>query len=386
MPGDSSGAAGFWEPADLGRPPFDKGVIERMESAVESGVFGKVTSVLVSRDGHLAYEGYFDQTGAAVRRNTRSTTKTIAGMLIGIAVDQHLLESVQQPVMAFFPELGDIAYPDPRKTEMTIEDLLTMSSPLECDDTNSFSRGNEERMYLVEDWIRFAFDLPVRGFPSWLPRPEDSPHGRSFSYCTAGVGLLAGVLEKATHSTVQDFAAHFLFGPLGIHDVAWPRNPKGLAFTGGGLPLSSRELLLLGQLYLNGGSWNGHRVISEEWVRESTRPHVTVDDETDYGYLWWLRRLPHSSGSAHGYFMQGNGGNKVAVFPEHGAVVVLTAQNFGAAGREHPEDRLLREHLLPALMRGRPGWARPNTQPRGFQWVRVRGEGFEPTNPYGTRP
>jgi len=349
MPGDSGRATGFWEPADLGRTSLDKDLITRMESAVAHGDFGKVTSVLVARDARLAYERYFDQIGATARRNTRSATKTIAGMLIGIALDQHLLESVQQRVMPFFEELGDFAHSDPRKTAMTIEDLLTMSSILECDDTNSFSRGNEERMYLVEDWIRFALDLPVRGFPSWSLRPEESPHGRSFSYCTAGVGLLAGVLERATNSKVPDFAAKFLFGPLGIHDVAWPSNPKGLAFTGGGLPLSSRELLQLGQLYLNGGSWNGTRVISESWVRESTRPHVAVDEGTDYGYLWWLRRLQHSSGTANGYFMQGNGGNKVAVFPVQKAVVVLTAQNFGAAGHERLEDRLLTEHILPAL-------------------------------------
>jgi len=349
MPRTSDGPVASWEPADLARGGLDREKIAGMEAAVEGGGFGKVTSVLVARDGRLAYERYFDEAGAAARRNTRSATKTIAGMLVGIALDQRRLESVKQPVVPFFSEFGDLAYPDPRKSAMTIEDLLTMSSILECDDTNSYSRGNEERMYLVEDWIRFALDLPVRGFPSWVTRPEDSPHGRSFSYCTAGVGLLGGVLEKATSSPVPDFAAKFLFGPLGIEDVAWPRNPKGIAFTGGGLPLSSRELLQLGQLYLDGGRWKGTRVVSEAWVRASTQPHVTVDDETDYGYLWWLRRLRHGDGVAAGYLMQGNGGNKVAVFPELKAVVVLTAQNFGRPAGERPEDRLLKEYLLPAM-------------------------------------
>jgi len=338
-----------WEPIDPARGGADPDLLARMESSLDNGEFRKVTSVLIAREGRLVYERYLDAAGASARRNTRSATKTIAGMLIGIALDQRHLDSVESRVGPFFAELGDSAYPDPRKNDITVEDLLTMSSILECDDSNPFSSGNEERMYPREDWIRFALDLPVRGFPSWSTRPEDAPYGRSFSYCTAGVGLLGAILEKATKMSVPEFAARFLFGPLGIHDVAWPLNPMGLAFTGGGLGLSSRELLQFGQLYLDGGRWKGTRVISEEWVRRSTQPHVTVDEETDYGYLWWLRRLRSGHGSHSGYFMQGNGGNKVAVFPELRAVVVVTAQNFGSPRGENLEDRLFTEHLLPAL-------------------------------------
>jgi len=340
------------DPSDpTGRTEGDLSVdsLPRMESAIGRGEFGRITSVVIARRGRLVYERYFDPAGASGRRNTRSATKTIAGMLVGIALDQRILESVEDRVFSFFPEHADLARSDPRKASLTIEDLLTMSSILECDDSNPFSRGNEERMYLVEDWIRFALELPVRGFPSWVPRPEACPHGRSFSYCTAGVGLLGGILAQAAASSVPAFAKKHLFDPLGIAEVAWPLNPKGLAFTGGGLPLTSRELLTLGQLYLDGGSWKGARVVSERWVRTSTAPHVTIDAETEYGYLWWLRRLKYGSGTCLGYFMQGNGGNKVAVFPERYSVTVVTAENFRSPPGERLEDRLLTEYILPTL-------------------------------------
>jgi len=324
--------------------------LRKLEGAIRSGAFPRITSVLVARKGRLAYEGYFDGLGADELRNTRSATKTVAGILIGIAIDHGMLPSVDARVLPYFSDKQPLQNPDPRKEEISVEDLLTMSSILECDDTNRFSRGNEERMYLVEDWMKFALDLPLRGFPSWTLPPSKSPYGRSFSYCTAGAGLLAGVLVRATGSSVEAFAQRTLFDPLEIRAASWQFNPLRVAFTGGGLALSSSDLLKLGQLYLSRGVWNGRRVVSEDWVVRSTRPHVRVDEETEYGYLWWLRRFAVGSAKFSSYLMQGNGGNKVAVFPELQSVVVVTTTNFNAPGMHQATDRLLTDHVLPAIL------------------------------------
>jgi CubicO group peptidase (beta-lactamase class C family) len=329
--------------------------LQTMESAIRSGEFVRITSVVLARHDRLVYEAYFDDAGREGLRNTRSATKTVTSMLVGVAIDQGVLSGVDAPVLPFFPERQPTQHPDPRKERITVEDFLTMSSTLECDDFNTFSRGHEERMYLLEDWIQFALDLPVRGFPTWYPggstAPADQPYGRSFSYCTAGVVTLGGVLERTTRMDVPSFADRYLFDPLGIVRREWQLTPSGSAMTGGGLALRSRDLLKLGQLYLNGGVWDGKQVISQRWVEASTRPRARVDDETEYGYLWWLHAFPAGDSERRysAYFMSGNGGNKIAVLPELNLVAVITSVNYGARGMHEQVERLLSEHILAAV-------------------------------------
>jgi CubicO group peptidase (beta-lactamase class C family) len=334
------------EPASVGLAAQH---LTRMEQSIRAGEFKQTTSVLVARRGRLAYEAYFDAEGAEGLRNTRSATKTITGMLVGIAIDRGLLSGVDARVLDFFHDKEPLLNSDPRKAQITVEDFLTMSSLLECDDENSFSRGNEERMYLVEDWVRFTLDLPIRGFPDWVPKPAAAPYGRSWSYCTAGATTLGPLLERATRRSVPDFARDNLFTPLGIAQVRWQFQPLGFAMTGGGLNLRSRDLLKLGQLYLNAGTWNGRRVLPAEWVRRSTTPHANAREDTDYGYLWWLPTFHANGRDFKCYAMYGTGGNKVYVFPAEQLVVVVTTVNFHVAGAGALTDRLLTEHILPAL-------------------------------------
>jgi CubicO group peptidase (beta-lactamase class C family) len=333
------------EPLDSAGLSSEK--LKSMEEAIQKEEFKKITSILIARRGKLIYEKYFGDFTKTSFMNTRSCTKTITSMLVGIAVEQNKL-SLNSTISKFFPDKKP-ANPDPRKEKITVEDFLTMSSILECDDWNEYSRGNEERMYLVEDWIQFTLDLPVKGFPSWATKPQDDPYGRSFSYCTAGVTTLAGVLENATRMPVKEFAQKNLFDPLQIQETQWQFSPLGLAVTGGSLGLRSRDLLKLAQLYLNGGTWNGKRIISENWVKTSIKPHARIDEETEYGYLWWIKKFKAGEKSYSAYLMSGNGGNKVVVFPELEMAAVLTSTNYGTAGMHQQTDRLLSEFILVGL-------------------------------------
>ena len=323
--------------------------LEDITPAVRSGAYQQITSVLVARGERLLYEQYFDTQGAEALRNTRSATKTVTGMLVGAAVDRGLLRT-DSPVVPFFKDRLPLANADPRKERITVEDFLTMSSLLECDDENEFSRGNEERMYLVEDWVKFALDLPIRGFPAWQSKPEQSPYGRAWSYCTAGATTLGPLLERATRQSVPEFAEAVLFKPLGIESVKWQYQPLGNAMTGGGLQLRSRDLLKLGQLYLDAGRWQGRQVISETWVRRSVSPHANARDDTDYGYLWWLQTFHVGGRSIPTYGMYGTGGNKVFVLPEQGVVVVVTTTNFKVAGAGALTDKLFTSLIVPAVL------------------------------------
>lgn len=323
--------------------------LDDITAAIGGGSYQQITSVIVARGERVLYERYFDTAGPEALRNTRSATKTVTGMLVGAAVDRGVLRA-DSPVLPFFKDRLPLANPDPRKERITVEDFLTMSSLLECDDENQFSRGNEERMYLVEDWVKFTLDLPIRGFPEWQPRPEKSPYGRAWSYCTAGPTTLGALLERATGQSVPDFAQAVLFKPLGIESVKWHHQPLGTAMTGGGLELHSRDLLKLGQLYLNGGRWQGHQVISESWVRRSVSPHANAREDTDYGYLWWLQTFHVGGRNIPTYGMYGTGGNKLYVLPDQGAVVVVTTTNFRVAGAGALTDRLFTSTIVPALL------------------------------------
>ena len=322
--------------------------LKEMEEALQTEQFTKITSIVIARHGQLAYQRYFEGDADSLR-DTRSATKSITGMLVGIAIDRKLIPNVQAAVFPYFPEKQPVQNPDARKDRIDIEDFLTMSSILECDDWNDFSRGNEERMYLIEDWVQFTLDLPIRGFMSSAKKPEDSPYGRAFSYCTAGASTLGALLQKAVHQAVSDFAQQALFDPLGITNVQWVVSPMGIAQTGGGLRLRSQDLLKLGQLYLDKGKFQGKQIISESWVQTSVAPHAQIDAQTTYGYFWWRKTFQSGSGMGHpAFYMSGNGGNKVAVFPDLDMVVVLTSTNYNTRGMHEQTDKLLTKYILAA--------------------------------------
>lgn len=321
--------------------------LRAMTEVIAAGQFKKVESVLIARHGKLVYEQYFGGTAAATLRDTRSATKTVTSMLTGIAIDKGLLAGVTVPILRYFADKQPIQNPDPRKGKITIEDLLTMSSVMECDDWNDFSCGNEERMYLIEDWVKFFLDLPVRG--DWNDHRPDPQYGRRFSYCTAGVVTLGEVLHKSTRIAADDFAAKHLFGPLGIAEVKWLHSPRGVVMTGGGLRLRSSDLLKLAQLYVDRGKWNGAQIVPATWVETSMRPHARIDPNTLYGYLWWLKTFKGAGREFAAAYMSGNGGNKVVVVPSLDLAAVITATNFNTPGMHDLTDRLLADYVLAAI-------------------------------------
>jgi CubicO group peptidase (beta-lactamase class C family) len=276
--------------------------------------YGQITSVVVSREGKIVLETYAEGDVESLR-NTRSCTKTVAGMLLGIAIDRGFLSGVDARLEDL---LGEPAPP------VTLRELLTMTSCLDCNDWEDDSPGNEELMYPQADWLKFALGLPLR-------------RSHSFSYCTAGVVALGIGLERAIGEPLVEFARRELFTPLGIERAEWVLTPQGQTSTAGGLELSSRSLVRLGELYLHGGEG----LVPGNWVAESIRSHVSIDDETSYGYLWWLREYAGEPC----FFMTGMGGNRVHVFPGRNLVAVITSANFGRRDAHALSDRVMEQVL-----------------------------------------
>jgi CubicO group peptidase (beta-lactamase class C family) len=347
-------AAAADAPADdwtLARPAdvaLDAARLAALDQAIVDGKYKGITSVLVLRDGKLAHEGYFNGGARDTPNDMRSATKTVTALLVGAAIARGKIAGADAPLYAFFKDRR-WQHADPRKAKFTLEDLLTMSSRWDCNDDNPYSRGNEEHMYVTEDWTQFALDLPIRGYAPWDTKPEDAKYGRSFSYCTAGSFLLGAVVERATGTRLDRFAREALEAPLGIDTVQWNLAPEGVGMGGGGTRYRSRDIAKLGELIRMQGEWRGKRVLPAAWIEAMTTPHAEAREATDYGYQMWRFTFPRGDGQVHAWAMSGNGGNYVFVVRELGLVAVITTRNYNQ-GFAHPQSQeIFRDYVLAAV-------------------------------------
>lgn len=335
VPGQTNHAARSADPTWRVRPPADWGLSPgRLEAAYRrAGRLEPLTGLLVSRRGALVAEQYWD--GMSPRRdvNIKSASKAVVSALVGIALEEGVLESLDQRVAEFFPEYLGSDVEDPRKRTITIRDLLTMRSGLE-----STSFENYGRWVSRQDWVRGALEMPMVGEP-----------GGRFVYSTGSSHLLSAILTRASGRSTLAFAREHLFEPLGIDPGGWQQDPRGYYFGGNNLSLSPREMLRFGELYLNGGRWDGERVLSSEWVRDSWSVYThSRRHGYGFGYYWWTRRLAgHTVHYAWGY-----GGQFIFAVPDLEMVVVTTSTHRpeSRGGGAHLRDiyRLLRQEILPA--------------------------------------
>jgi CubicO group peptidase (beta-lactamase class C family) len=290
----------------------------------------RLRSLLVSVDGRLVEERYFHGATAARTANLKSASKSIIAILVGIAMDRGLLKSVDQPIGGFFPQY---LKGQPDKAAITIEDLLTMRAGLE-----TTSNRNYGRWVLSGNWVRHVLQQPF----------DDEPGGRMI-YSTGNSHLLSAIVTRASGISTLDFARRYLGTPLGMTIPAWTRDPQGVYLGGNEMHLRPRDLVKIGELYLNRGRVGERQVVSEAWVRESIEPRTTSRwSGRSYGYGWWIRELAgHNVVYAWGY-----GGQFAFVIPELRAVVVTTSvSDAGSERREHLDGiyDLVAETVMPAV-------------------------------------
>jgi CubicO group peptidase (beta-lactamase class C family) len=323
--------------------------LRAMQAAIGRGEFPKTTSVLVMRGGRIVYENYFGAGGPRVLNNTRSATKSITALAVGAALADGSIRSLDQSAFGFFGDLRPFLHDDPAKEDITLADLLTMSSALDCDDAVAASPGNEDNMHPQPVWTRWAVDLPTR--PGY--RRDASGRG-PFAYCTAGAMLLGQVVQRATGVRVDRYVERRLLAPLGIRRFEWAKSPAGEIMTGGGLLLSARDLGKIAQLVLDDGEWHGRSLVPASFLRQALAVQRNARPGQDYGYFFWHRQYRTACGQSDAWFMAGNGGNAILTFRDLDAVVVVTRRNYNTRGMHEQTIKLVQDYVLDALPCARP--------------------------------
>ncbi len=302
-----------------------------------------IHSLLIAHRGKLVFESYFHGFHRDRTHDSRSAGKTVASVLLGAAIQAGAVASVDAPVYDYFGGVDAFANPDPRKARMTLRHLVTMSPGLDCDDGNYDSPGNEDIMQSQDaqpDWYQYTLDLPMRAEP-----------GEADIYCSASINLLGGAISKATGQSLPRFFHERLAGPLQMGHYHMNLSPMERGYFGGGIRLRPRDFLKIGQLYLDGGTWNGRRIVSANWVRESAAAHSSINTDDDYGYAWWRRTFEVGDRTLAAYQAAGNGGQMLFVIPELDLVVFFNAGNYNdGRTRGAFRDRYMQGAILPAAI------------------------------------
>lgn len=332
-----------WQTGWLASSAFDSTRFALLEDSIAKGSVTNTHSVLVARHGKLVYEKYFAGYDSRTVHDLRSAQKTFTGAAIGVALSRDLIAEVERPIAELLPkELAEIAAGDAQKSKITLEHLLTMSSGIDAVDfgTDQESIASEDAYQQTENWPRTILETPM------LNDPGTHANYGSANACLAGV-----ILDNVVNEPVQLFYDEALFRPLGITDYILQTDFSGATYGAGGMFMTPRDMLKIGQLYLNGGEWNGRRVLSQAWIEKSWQQHSVLENteqKNDYGYFWWRKTYTVNRREILSHEARGAGGQYIFVIPEFDLVVAITSGNF-RNGRYWQPEKIVEDYILPAL-------------------------------------
>lgn len=299
-----------------------------------------IHAMLIARHGKLVLEEYFHGYHRDKPHDTRSASKSLTATLVGAAIEAGEPIATSSPVYKtiYGEDLPDKI--DPRKTRMTVEHLLTMSSGYDCDDRDTSTPGAEDRMQDQDentDWYDYTLALPMVREP-----------GETAVYCSINPNLIGNVLIQATGQSLPLLFQRLIAEPLQIERYYLNLQPTGEPYGGGGIRWLPRDFIKLGQLHLDGGTWNGKRILSEQWAERATSPLYELR-ERGYGYLWWIVELPYKDRTVRAFFAGGNGGQVVIGVPELDLVVTFFGGNYNSKTLFRAQQEFVPDFILPAV-------------------------------------
>ncbi len=298
--------------------------------------------IVIIRNGYIVGEAYFNGSSRYTRFESYSVAKSFMSALIGIALDQEILQSVDTPIYNYYPELlqkkgirvrggilnesfsttaetASVILPSSEKKRITIEHVLQMSSGLEWNESDIDLSSDVPQMMRSNDYIKYVLSKSITHEP-----------GTYWRYSSGDSMLLSGIIQRATGRTSYEFGYDNLFLPIGIPGIMWESDPAGHTIGGWGIDATVREFAKFGHLYLKKGQWDNQQVVSEEWVSESVRP---VSETVDfYGYQWWL--VPDNEGNTGSvvpddvFYAQGLLNQNIFIIPGEDIVIVRTATDL----------------------------------------------------------
>ena len=353
-----------WVTASLTDVGMDAAPLIKLMNGLSRRNVNHVHSIIVIKDNKLVFEEYFSGEDLDLTNNQlnfvhkdfdlntlhcqASASKSITSILLGITIDQGLVQGIQQKMFSFFPEHSDLN--DTEKGKITLEHMLTMSTGIPWDESYPYTdpRNDLNQMFYSVDPIKFVLEKSVV-----------APPGSLFIYNSGTTNLLGDVVRRSTGLTLTNFAEQYLFAPLGITSFNWIgfANAPHIAIASSTLYLRPRDMAKIGQLYLQKGVWNGNRIVSENWVTESTLESIQVPPSKNpipgfiksYGYQWW--RGTFSNGNTETYFAAGWGGQFIFVIPDIDMVTVITAGDFEGEGYQGFYN-LINDYILVAAYSG----------------------------------
>ncbi len=294
-------------------------------------------SLLIQQHGEFLGESYLKGRSPNRPFNIKSASKSIIGLLVGIAVEEGFIASIEEPIGTYFPDYFE-ENPNPKKEQITIRNLLSMQAGLA-----STSSGNYGAWVLSKDWVKYTLD---QDFVSEID-------GRMV-YSTGTSHLLSVIIAKASGMNTKAFAEKYLFDPLNITVGGWDRDPQGNYMGGNNLALKPSDMLKIGQMLMDEGVYEGQQIIPLAWIIDSFKTYTYSNyNPYGYGYQWWNKK----TGKYTTLFAWGHGGQYIMMIPELDAVVVMTSSVTSESQRrtyKRPVFVLLEDYIIPFL-EGRMG-------------------------------